>query len=269
MKWREERRDELIYKAVLSADPQESSDYIVIAIYFDRHKLAFWRHGDFSWTVISNNVFINDVIWYYGAFYVVGSNNKMWLVELGVNNKLVEFSSQDSVNLYSWEKYLVDFMGDLFLIFRKINSIEDDNDEGNGDEDDVEDNNNEIDDDDVDEDDGENNQNEIEDDDGFEVYYPWGADIMYFLYTESFMLFKFDRGEKKFIELKSINGHNLFVGSNHAVVIPTTIMEKTTSSNIYFTDDDIDTNHMYIYRDSGLEILVVTAVALTFQHRHP
>ena len=70
--------------------------------------------------MISDNVFINDVIWYNETFYVVGSHNKVWLVELGVNNKLIEFSSQNNVDLYPWEKYLVDFMGGLLLNFRRV-----------------------------------------------------------------------------------------------------------------------------------------------------
>ncbi|KAH7658604.1 F-box domain-containing protein [Dioscorea alata] len=69
------RWDQLIYKAVLSADPSESFDYIVIVVYFRTENLAFWRPGDLTWTMIRNHIYIEDIIWYNEGFYVVGSDN--------------------------------------------------------------------------------------------------------------------------------------------------------------------------------------------------
>ncbi|XP_039143246.1 putative F-box protein At2g33200 [Dioscorea cayenensis subsp. rotundata] len=56
-----QKRDKLIYKAVLSADPSKSSDYIVMVIYFANSKLAFWRPGDITWIVINSHSFVEDV----------------------------------------------------------------------------------------------------------------------------------------------------------------------------------------------------------------
>ncbi|KAH7670202.1 F-box domain-containing protein [Dioscorea alata] len=204
-KWPEERRDQLIYKAVLSADPCKNSDYTVMAIYCCNFKLAFWRIGDITWTVINSDFVLQDIIWFNGAFYVVGSSNNICRVELGIENKLIEINSHDDSILQSMKKYLVNFMGDLLLVYRSIAPAE------------------------------------------------CGVDTMEFLRTDGFMLFKLDQKENKFVELKNINGHVLFLGSNHAVFTPTTTLaEKMEDNFIYFSDDYECANHMYGYRDSGV-----------------
>ncbi|KAH7658571.1 F-box domain-containing protein [Dioscorea alata] len=204
------RRDMFIYKGVLSGNPYKSFDYIVIVILFGNFKLGFWRPGDLIWTTIDSDFFVEDVIWYNGAFYVVGAHGQVCLVELGMNHKLIEISStcdndylRVNRHLEGMEKYLVDFMGDLVLVYRHYI-------EGNNDEDDD-------------------------------------------YHTRSFMLFKLDQKVNKFIELKSINNNILVLGANHAMLIPTTtVVDKTKSNIIYFSDDYKYSKHKYGYNDSGV-----------------
>ncbi|KAH7658827.1 F-box domain-containing protein [Dioscorea alata] len=221
-KWPEERRDQLIYKAVLSADPCKNSDYTVMAIYCCNFKLAFWRAGDITWTVIDSDFVLQDIIWFNDAFYVVGS----------------KINSHDDSILQSMKKYLVNFMGDLLLVYRSIapaEVYEGYYNESSSDEDEA--------------DDYPNQGN----DNGALKYYQCGVDTMEFLRTDGFMLFKLDQKENKFVELKNINGHVLFLGSNHAVFTPTTTLaEKMEDNFIYFSDDYECANHMYGYRDSGV-----------------
>ncbi|KAM0932965.1 putative F-box domain-containing protein [Dioscorea sansibarensis] len=212
LNWPKQKRDKLIYKAVLSADPYKSSDYIVMAIYFANYRLAFWRHGDLTWTTINSHFFVEDIVWYNGAFYVVSSSNHLWLVDLGVNNKLIEISFHDNDYLKKTKKYIVEFTGDLLLVYRSMGPIKD---EDNNDEDDL------------------NQGNE-------------------FYHTTYFKLFKLDKKENKFLKIENINDHALFLGSNHAVMIPTaTVADKTKNNVIYFTDY-IYANYMHGYNESGI-----------------
>ncbi|KAH7658598.1 F-box domain-containing protein, partial [Dioscorea alata] len=201
------RCDQLIYKAVLSADPSESFDYIVIVVYFRTENLAFWRPGDLTWTMIRNHIYIEDIIWYNEGFYVVGSDNQ-----------LIEFSYLDSLSFFLWRKYLVNFMGDLVLVFRKIV-----------------------------------NKYGGDDEDGFAQYYPNDVNARHFMRTTCFKLFKFDRERNDFVKLNSIDDHILFLGANHTMMIATTALgEKTKSNSIYFTDHNcwINRDHMHIFTDS-------------------
>ncbi|KAH7658662.1 F-box domain-containing protein [Dioscorea alata] len=215
-----QKRDKLIYKAVLSADPSKSSDYIVIAIYFANSKLAFWRPSDLTWIVINTHSFVEDIVWCNGAFYVVDSSNHVCLVDLGINNKLIKINSLDNGYLKTVEKYIVDFMGELLLVYKSTNPIKDHYNDDNNDADE-------------DEDDLNYHENEFD-------------------HTIYFKLFKLDQKENKFIKIKNINGYVLFLGSNHAMMIPTaTVADKTKNNIIYFTDY-IYANYMFGYSESGI-----------------
>ncbi|XP_039120151.1 F-box/kelch-repeat protein At3g18720-like, partial [Dioscorea cayenensis subsp. rotundata] len=147
----------------------------------------FWRSSDLTWTVINIDFFLQDVIWYDGAFYVVGSESQLYRIEIGMDNKRI-------------------YVG---KIYESESDAENDPD--------------------------------------------WNG--LGSLNTVNFMVFKLDQEENKFIELQSINGHCLFLGFNHAMVIPTTVMEDKIKDNIiYFTDghsDEDDLHHLYGYNDSG------------------
>lgn len=232
------RLHQLIYKAVISADPSKSSNYIVAA-YFFHSKLIFWRQGDLTWTIIGIDFLFEDILWYNGAFYVVGSYSQVYRVEFGVKNELVKITSEDNDGRYRKKTYMVNFMGDLLLIYRIFHPT--DYNEGNN----AEDDNNDTDDD-FDQDNGDNH---------VRSYYGKGIYPMKLLYTRLFMLFKLDQEENQFIELKNINSHVLFLGYNYAVLIPTTIIKDKTNDNvIYFSDDHInrDENRMYGNSSSGV-----------------
>ncbi|XP_039143264.1 putative F-box protein At2g33190 [Dioscorea cayenensis subsp. rotundata] len=118
--WTEEDFDILINKAVISSDPSKSSNYIVAAIYHWSYRLAFWKPGDSESTVITSTFILEDIIWYNGAFYVVGKDSQVCRVEFGMNIKLIEIASQDKWDSHRKKIYMVDFMGDLLLIYRMI-----------------------------------------------------------------------------------------------------------------------------------------------------
>lgn len=197
-----DRCDQLISKAVISANPSKSSDYIVMVIFLVGSNLAFWRPGDLRWTVLASKFLLEDAIWYNGSFYVVGEKSQVCRVEYGMNKELIEITSNNNGGLYGQKIYMIDFMGDLLLVYRIKELIVNTTD---------------------------------------------------FYRTKRFMLFKVDQENNKFIELKGIDSYALFLGSNHAMWIPTIIVEDKTKTNIiYFSDDNIYTSHKYGFRDSGI-----------------
>ncbi|KAM0932984.1 putative F-box-like domain superfamily protein [Dioscorea sansibarensis] len=203
--WSVNCTDIIIYKAVISSDPSKSFNYAVAAIFNCNYNLGFWKPGDREWTMINSKFMLEDIIWYNGAFYVVGKNSQVCRVEFDMNNELKEIATQDKNNLHKKKMYMVDFMGDLLLIYR--------------------------------------------------MTYPIGYNVINtteFHRTKCFMLFKLVSEENQFVELENINDHVLFLGSNYAMLIPTTTMEDKIKSNmIYFCDDNIYENRVGGYSDSG------------------
>lgn len=62
-----------ISTAALSANPSETSDYIVMVIYGGEGYLGFWRAGDQSWTRVETreaNCAYNDVVFHNGYMYM-------------------------------------------------------------------------------------------------------------------------------------------------------------------------------------------------------
>ncbi|KAH7658451.1 F-box domain-containing protein [Dioscorea alata] len=241
----------LIYKAVISADPSKSSNYIVAA-HFIPSKLIFWRSSDLTWTVIRIDFFFQDIIWYNGAFYTVGTNRQVYRVEFGMKNELIKIASESNVYWHKKNTYMVNFMGDLLLIYRIFYPIN--YNEGNNDTDDAVD---------LDQD---------NDNNGLRNYYHNDANTRNLFHTRRFMLFKLDQRKNQFIEIKSINGHVLFMGENYAVLIPITIRSDKTEDNvIYFSDAHINANGMYRFSNSRVYSIrdeSITPIPLNNIYRH-
>ena len=110
-----------------------------------------------------------------------------------MKNELIEISSEDNNHWHSKTTYMVNFMGDLLLIYRfreLIDYIEGNNDMDDADDDFDHDNNNSV----------------------VRNYYHNRTYTVTKFCTRRFMLFKLDQKENQFIELKSINSHVMFFG---------------------------------------------------------
>ncbi|KAJ3701024.1 hypothetical protein LUZ61_004729 [Rhynchospora tenuis] len=118
------RRHMLVPKAILDRDPSHSSDFKVLMMYGSEKKLAFWKLGDPTWTLIQDtSIWFHDIIFFKEDFYAVGTcncYNEIYLVNTGPSpcakrvGPLVK--DRDAV------AYLVDYMEELLIVqrYRKV-----------------------------------------------------------------------------------------------------------------------------------------------------
>ncbi|KAJ3674854.1 hypothetical protein LUZ60_005470 [Juncus effusus] len=81
-------QERIVTKAVLSHDPREGSDFIVLIVVGILRELAIWRPGDAVWTVISGSGPLADVICFEGIFYALDCNNTLFLVDVDPDPKV-------------------------------------------------------------------------------------------------------------------------------------------------------------------------------------
>ncbi|KAJ4794500.1 F-box family protein [Rhynchospora pubera] len=114
----------LVAKAILDHDPSRSSDFKVLIMYGERNRLAFWKLGDPTWTLIPDAyIRFNDIIFYKEDFYAVGCcsrYNEIYLVNTGLSPYAKRVGPL--VKEYDTFTYLVDYLGELLIVqrYRKV-----------------------------------------------------------------------------------------------------------------------------------------------------
>ncbi|XP_057980293.1 F-box protein SKIP23-like [Malania oleifera] len=125
--------DALIRKAVLSSNPWKSHEAadrngnscVIMAIFSEALVLAFARVGDKAWTKVQlPSCYYQDIICYKSRFYAVDRNGFLFSCsvdddradEIPVGQRVVAHAPIGTSKFY--DKYLVESLGDLFLILR-------------------------------------------------------------------------------------------------------------------------------------------------------
>ncbi|KAJ3701020.1 hypothetical protein LUZ61_004725 [Rhynchospora tenuis] len=109
-----------VAKVILDRDPSHSSDFTVLMIFGENNRLAFWKLGDPTWTLIPDAYyFFDDIIFFKEEFYAVAcynNNNDIYLVNTGPDPNAKRVGPH--VKIHGTFAYLVDYMGELLLVQR-------------------------------------------------------------------------------------------------------------------------------------------------------
>ncbi|KAJ4951566.1 hypothetical protein NE237_028398 [Protea cynaroides] len=119
----ERLRQVFIKRMVLSSTPSEQC--VVIAIYSEFSTLAFSRLGDEVWTVIESPVDFHDVIYFDDHFYAVDGRGRLFICDISSPKPKTILFAEPGENVYIYDDdkhifYLVESLGELFLIYRDI-----------------------------------------------------------------------------------------------------------------------------------------------------
>ncbi|KAL3498807.1 hypothetical protein ACH5RR_041539 [Cinchona calisaya] len=118
-----------LLRAVLSADPSDTSDYVLVVVHSGGRHLGFWRPGDKSWTRIAakRTGAFSDVNYYKGKFYAIDYSGRIWIWEDGDDEARFLFCIDTriiDVDARQW--YLVESEGELLIVGRDGVHFEDD-----------------------------------------------------------------------------------------------------------------------------------------------
>ncbi|KAJ4808346.1 F-box family protein [Rhynchospora pubera] len=121
----EEMQTRIVFKAILSHDPKERSDFTAMIIFGRFHTPAFWRPGDLCWTVVDGpEGCMHDIVYFKGNFYVLSMGNELYVVDFESKPKLKEVGPQIDIEGCPAQRYLFDFNGNLLLIERFCECVE-------------------------------------------------------------------------------------------------------------------------------------------------
>ncbi|XP_077248289.1 uncharacterized protein LOC143887930 [Tasmannia lanceolata] len=110
-----------IRKALLSANPLSTPDYVVVTIVSSMLKLSFYKPGDEKWTTLENQWGpYEDVIYYKDKFYAITSNDAVVTCEFASNDfpKFTVFTPP-SGELCD-KRYLVESCGKLLKVSSRL-----------------------------------------------------------------------------------------------------------------------------------------------------
>ncbi|KAJ1691047.1 hypothetical protein LUZ63_015202 [Rhynchospora breviuscula] len=87
----EEMQIRIVFKAILSHDPKERSDFTAMILFGELNTPAFWRPGDLCWTIVDGQVgSMDDIVYFEENFYVLPSGIQLYVVDFEPKPKLRE-----------------------------------------------------------------------------------------------------------------------------------------------------------------------------------
>uniref|UniRef100_A0A7N2LY13 KIB1-4 beta-propeller domain-containing protein n=1 Tax=Quercus lobata TaxID=97700 RepID=A0A7N2LY13_QUELO len=222
----------LITKAVLLADPSRCKNFVVVVIYGFLSRLAFVKHGDTTWTNLSDaaDQVYRDIICYNNQLYALDDNLsvKVWGFQGPSPNEImtippltllkdVDSTRKSSRDIcVSTQIYLVKTSSELLFIERFIRK----------------------------------SFKELSTEDGTQT-------VVCSFSTKMFCVFELNLREQRWEKVKSLNDQVLFLGGNQSISFSgLDVFNRCKPNSIYFTDDkwndEYDTEFSYGGHDVGL-----------------
>ncbi|XP_077219027.1 F-box protein SKIP23-like [Tasmannia lanceolata] len=213
---------EYMYKAVLSANPHSTPNYIVATIVTNMSRMSFYKPGDETWTTLETPWEpFQDVIYYKDKFYAIGHRGAVVMCDFASTDfpKFTVVTPEPP----SWERndkiYLVESAGELLKVIRFYDwNPELDRYYG------------------VD--------YEGQDEDGRLLLRVYRMENNpppdWFYRTVMFYVFQLDQNTRKWIKVQSLDDRMLFLGYNCSFSLSANDFPQCKGNCIYFTDDNED-----------------------------
>lgn len=240
-----------IHKAVLSADPSKTSDYVLMVIEGEKMHLSFWRPGDLRWTRVRVENFIGhrrhrhrDVVCFSGKFYAVD-----WLGQVLVCDvtradptkaqRVAQLPNSMDIYQMGEEYYILESLGSLLVVVRHgglcfsriplthvpyAHEV--------------------------------HNEEEVPESNGHLNFQ-----------TNGFRVYKVDLAAGKLTETRQLGDGALFLGANASLSVQASQFPGIKPNHIYFTDDCYEAYSDY-EEGGGLDMGVFNLSNGTFDHHY-
>ncbi|XP_019233108.1 PREDICTED: F-box protein At2g26160-like [Nicotiana attenuata] len=221
-----------IDKAVLSASPSKTSDYVLMVIEGENKYLSFWRPGDLKWTRIRRENYDPhscdqhcDVVYFNGKFYAVDMQGNVLVcnVTSAEAQKVAQLPS--SMDIYQMgyhrraEYYILESLGSLLVVVRH----------------------------------GSLGMPRFPFTPVFEREVYDDEEVRLIFHTNSFRVYEVDLAAGTLTETKQIGDRAIFLGANASLSVQASQFPGVNPNCIYFTDDFYEQYSDYV-EGGGLDM---------------
>ncbi|XP_060204686.1 F-box protein At2g26160-like [Lycium barbarum] len=218
------------HKAVLSASPSHTSDYVLMVIEGNMKFVSFWRPGDLRWTRINYRNYYHihrDIIYCTGKFYAVDCNGVVLVYDV-TNSSPTQILAELPEHHGGDQCYILESMGSLFVVVRygvKFRPIKGGSDR-------------------------------IPLTPMFDDEETYG--------TTSFGVFEVDLAAEKLNETKELGDRALFLGANTSLSVQASQFPGVKPNHIYYTDDYWE-SYLHYVEGGGLDMGVFNLANGSFE----